>query len=69
VSQSGECPLSQVASTRSDVYTAYVEIRGYPSQDFRKGITEQARYIAVFERGSVKDKNSPVKVLAFLRLQ
>lgn len=61
--------LSQVASTRSDVYTAYVEIRGYPSQDFRKPLTEQARFIAVFERGSVKDKNSPVKVLAFLRLQ
>lgn len=46
--------LNQVLSTRSDVFTAYVEIRGYPSDDWRKGPVEQARFLAVFDRGRMK---------------
>jgi len=43
--------LNQVLTTRSDVFTAYVEIRGYPADDWRKGPVEQTRFLAVFDRG------------------
>ncbi|MCC7408021.1 MAG: hypothetical protein IT442_08115 [Phycisphaeraceae bacterium] len=45
--------LNQLFTTRSDVYTAYIEIRGYPSDDYRKGPVERTRMIVVFDRSGV----------------
>lgn len=46
--------LNQVVSTRSDIYTAYVLVRAYPSDDFTNGglniPADEFRLIAVFDR-------------------
>lgn len=46
--------LNQVVSTRSDIYTAYVLVRAYPSDDFSNGglntPADEFRLIAVFDR-------------------
>ncbi|MEM6757276.1 MAG: hypothetical protein AAF586_08925, partial [Planctomycetota bacterium] len=49
--------LANLFSTRSDVYTAYVVIRGYQSGAYQLGPTEQAHYIAVFDRSGLRDAN------------
>lgn len=60
--------LSQVASTRSDIFTAYVVILGYPASDFRKGAVESARFIAVFDRSGIAGPNDAVRVVGVQRL-
>lgn len=60
--------LSQVASTRSDVFTAYVVILGYPASDFRKGAVESARFIAVFDRSGITGPDDAVRVVGVQRL-
>ncbi|MEM6458918.1 MAG: hypothetical protein AAF710_05960 [Planctomycetota bacterium] len=51
--------LNQVASVRSDVFTAYVLVRGYPSSDFSNGGTndpvEEYRIIATFDRSVIHE--------------
>ncbi|MCC7146641.1 MAG: hypothetical protein IT443_09360 [Phycisphaeraceae bacterium] len=59
--------LNQVLTTRSDVYTAYIEIRGYPSDDWRKGPVERTRMIVVFDRGRITDANGKVRIVAMYR--
>ncbi|MEL7088981.1 MAG: hypothetical protein AAGL98_11170, partial [Planctomycetota bacterium] len=54
--------LNQVASVRSDVYTAYVEVRGYPSTDFSADPVEVYRLTAVFDR-SVVHESRPLPLL------
>ncbi|MEM1210112.1 MAG: hypothetical protein AAGI54_12675 [Planctomycetota bacterium] len=61
--------LANLFSTRSDVYTAYVVIRGYQSGAYQLGPTEQAHYIAVFDRSGLRDANTPVRLVAFERVQ
>lgn len=60
--------LAQVCSTRSDIYTAYVLIQGYPANDFSQGPTESIRFFAVLDRSGVVDQNSPVRVLGVYRM-
>jgi hypothetical protein len=60
--------LSQVASTRSDIFTAYVVILGYPASDFRKGAVESARFIAVFDRSGLTGPEDAVRVVGVQRL-
>lgn len=58
--------LNQVASVRSDVFTAYILVRGYPSSDFSNGGTndpvEEYRLTATFDR-SVIHESRPLPML------
>ncbi|MEM8737365.1 MAG: hypothetical protein AAGG38_02655 [Planctomycetota bacterium] len=45
--------LNQVASVRSDVFTAYVLVRGYRAADFSAGPVEEYRLIATFDRSVI----------------
>ena len=55
----------EVGTTRSDIFTAYVVIRGYEAADFRKGPVEFKRFIVVFDRSEVQTGTDRVKVWAF----
>jgi len=59
--------LNQVLSVRSDVYTAYVEIRGYPADDWRRGPVETARFLVVLDRGQITAPNDEVRIVAMYR--
>jgi hypothetical protein len=60
--------LSNLFTTRSDVYTAYVVIRGYTAGAYQNGPVEQAHYIAVFDRSGLRDAQTPVRLVAFERV-
>ncbi len=60
--------LAQVCSTRSDIFTAYVLIQGYPADDFTQGPVESIRFFAVLDRSGVVGQNSPVRVLGVYRM-
>ena len=49
--------LSQAFTTRSDIFTAYVLIQGFPSDDFRQGPVESARFFAIFDRSKINSPN------------
>lgn len=53
-----------VATTRSDIYTAYIQIRGYPAGDFRRGPVESRRMIVVYDRSNIIDESSTPRILA-----
>ncbi len=55
--------LSQVFTTRSDIFTAYVVVQGFPSDDFRKGPVESTRFYAVFDRSGITGTNDAVRVV------
>jgi hypothetical protein len=59
--------LGELLSIRSDIFTAYVKIEGYPVSDFREGPVESARFIAVFDRSRVKNRKGPVELVAMHR--
>jgi len=56
--------LSQTFTTRSDIYTAYVEVRGYPAGDFRRGPIETKRFFVVYDRSNVKERSDRPRILA-----
>ncbi|MEO0514609.1 MAG: hypothetical protein AAF086_04865 [Planctomycetota bacterium] len=58
--------LNQVASTRSDIYTAFVLVRAYPASDFSAGPTDEYRLLAVFDRSQVTGEGLP-RILAVKR--
>ena len=60
--------LNQVASTRSDVYTAYVVVRAYPVNDFRVEPLEEYRLLAIFDRSNVTDRNPTARIVAAVKL-
>lgn len=55
--------LMNVTSARSDIFTAYIYIRGYSSSDFTKGPIESKRMIAVFDRSNIVDGASTPKII------
>jgi hypothetical protein len=55
--------LCQMLSTRSDVFTAFIYIRGYPAGDFRGGPLEAKRLLAVFDRSGVVNGDETVQIL------
>jgi len=57
--------LAQVASVRSDVFTAYITIRGYPADDFRDGPVESAQFLAVFSRAGLTSANDEVQLIGY----
>jgi len=60
--------LAQIASVRSDVFTAYVVLRGYPADDFRDGPVESAQFMVVYSRGDMAEADDEVKVLGYFVL-
>ncbi len=60
--------LAQTCSTRSDIFTAYVVIQGFPADDFTKGAVESRRFYAVFDRSRITGKNDVVRVLGVREL-
>jgi hypothetical protein len=66
--------LTQVATTRSDVFVAYIEVRGYISQGNDTttydpdNIMEKKRAIAVFDRSTVGTEGGRVKLLGMLTM-
>ncbi|MAE62516.1 MAG: hypothetical protein CMJ49_14310 [Planctomycetaceae bacterium] len=57
--------LSQVTSTRSDVFTAYILVRGYTAGRFNDGPVEQKHIVAVFSRAHLFDDSGSAKLLAW----
>ncbi len=61
--------LSQIFTTRSDVFTAYIHVRGYRRGEFDRSPVEMARYIVVFDRSNVLSPTDSPRVLARVRIQ
>lgn len=61
--------LAQVGSTRSDIFTAYILVRGYDSGNFRGGPLSEYRIFAVFDRSGLTDKSRRVRILGAARVQ
>ncbi|MBI1373759.1 MAG: hypothetical protein GC159_13620 [Phycisphaera sp.] len=54
--------LGQVCTTRSDVFTAYVLLRGYRDQPPTQAFVERRAFI-IFDRSSVEDNSGRVRIL------
>lgn len=61
--------LAQVGSTRSDIFTAYVVIRGYQADDFRTSPLEQAKFLAVFDRSNVRSAADQPRLVVMYRTE
>ena len=55
--------LSNVFTTRSDVFCAYVKVRGYVAGDFRLGPVEAAHFFVLFDRSQILDRSDTVRIL------
>ncbi|MEX0775602.1 MAG: hypothetical protein WD042_07785 [Phycisphaeraceae bacterium] len=55
--------LSQVYTTRSDVFAAYIFIRGYQAGAFDEDPIESGRWIVIFDRSGVTSGDSSVRIL------
>jgi hypothetical protein len=60
--------LHNVFSTRSDVYIAYILLRGYPATDFRNGPVETLQLIVVFDRSKASGPTDSAEILAVIEL-
>ncbi|BAM04187.1 hypothetical protein [Phycisphaera mikurensis] len=60
--------LNQVASTRSDIFTAYVLVRAYPVADFSAAPVDEYRLLAVFDRSTVSGSNPLARLLGVVKL-
>ena len=72
--------LSQAFTTRSDIFTAYVVIQGYPADDMSSNIVdvngvptsvpvESIRFFAVFDRSGMTTQNDQPRILGVYGLQ
>ncbi len=61
--------LSQIFTTRSDVFTMYIHVRGYRRGEFTGSPVETARYIVVLDRSNVMSATDSPKVLLSRRIQ
>jgi|GEM_PF-3735552 len=60
--------LSQVCTTRSDVFAAYIYIRGYDNGTFNADhLAEVARVLVILDRSGVIDQNTAPKVIGYMR--
>lgn len=55
--------LSQAFTTRSDVFTAYIYIRGYSASNFGNGPIEAKRFFVVFDRSGITGSSDNVRIL------
>ncbi|MCC6682705.1 MAG: hypothetical protein IT445_17530 [Phycisphaeraceae bacterium] len=65
--------LAQTLSVRSDVFAAYVVVRGYDATAFNAGPVEEARFLVILDRGAMANDNidDPLeapRVAGFIRL-
>ncbi len=60
--------LSQVGSTRSDVFAAYVVVRGYEAGSFQNGPIEAKQFIAIFSRAHIAAPEHTPKLLGFMEI-
>ncbi len=60
--------LSQVGTTRSDIFTAYILLKGYPAGNFWLGAVESKRLLVVFDRSGIVTGTEPVKVLGIFEV-
>ncbi len=60
--------LSQAFSTRSDLYCAYVLIRGYPAADFRLGPVEATQFFVIYDRSHITQPSDTVRVLGVFKV-
>jgi len=60
--------LSQVFTTRSDIFTAYVLIQGFNSDNFTDGAVESARFFAIFDRSRITGPDDAVRVLGVYKI-
>lgn len=55
--------LTQAFNTRSDTFTAYVRLRGYPAQDFSNGEVESRSFLVVFDRSNIVSASDMPKII------
>ncbi len=60
--------MNQVASTRSDIFTAYIVVHGYQSGAFNQDPIEAARYIVVFDRSGMTSNSDRPRVIGYQRV-
>jgi len=60
--------LANLFTTRSDVFTAYVLIRGYPANDFTAGPIESKRFLAIYDRSQLRTGTERVRIMAMYEL-
>jgi len=56
--------LAQNLSTRSDVFTAYIYLRGYRVGKFNKGPVESKRFFVIFDRSNVVNGTEAPRIIA-----
>lgn len=61
--------LSQILTTRSDLYAAWVLVEGYRAGAWDEGPVESARFIAIFDRSEVRTADDQVRVLGVFRVE
>ncbi len=65
--------LGQTFTVRSDRFVVYAVVRGYDwapgSGPIHGAPAETAQFIAIFDRGAMKDKNDTPRVIGYVRLQ
>ncbi len=61
--------LAQGYTTRSDIYAAYVLVRGYSTANFASGIAEEAQFCVIFDRSAINTRTDTPKILGFYRLR
>ena len=59
--------LGQVATTRSDVYVAYILVHGYEATDFLAGPVETGRMIVMFDRTNLLTNEDSVQYTVLYR--
>ena len=59
--------LGQVATTRSDVYVAYILVHGYEATDFAAGPVETGRMIVMFDRTNLLTNDDAVQYTVLYR--
>jgi hypothetical protein len=57
--------LAQVGAVRSDIYTAYILVRGYSNGNLTTPTVER-RLIAIFDRSRITGPNDQVRILAIM---
>ncbi len=60
--------LSNVYTTRSDLFCAYVLIRGYPAGDFSLGPVEATQFFVIYDRSRVTQSTDSVGVVGVYKI-
>ncbi len=59
--------LANLYGVRSDYFTAYVVVRGYPASNWNKGPIEAAKFIVVLDRSKVTSLADSPRIVAYRR--